>query len=65
MHTIFTRGVTTKTDSEAEHGVGLWAAKRVVEANGGKIWFKTELGKGTSFIFTIPYREKTHFMYRQ
>ncbi len=62
---LFERGVSTKTDSETEHGVGLWAVKEFVEANGGKIWVETELGKGTSFKFTVPYRENDHFMYKQ
>ncbi len=62
---LFQRGVSTKTDTETEHGVGLWSVREFVEANDGKIWVESELGKGTSFKFTIPYREKDHFMYRQ
>jgi len=62
---LFQRGASTKTDTETEHGVGLWSVREFVEANGGKICVESELGKGTSFKFTIPYREKDHFMYRQ
>ena len=62
---LFERGVSTKTDNETEHGVGLWAIKEFVENLGGKIWVETELGRGTSFHFTITYTTKNHFMYVQ
>lgn len=35
-------------------GLGLPAAKRIVEAHGGTIGYVTELGKGTIFTFTLP-----------
>jgi signal transduction histidine kinase len=35
-------------------GLGLSIAREVVSKHGGKIWFESTLGKGTTFHFVVP-----------
>ena len=40
-------------------GIGLFLVKQLVEMHGGKIWFESEVGKGTVFTFELPLKNET------
>ncbi|TAL12208.1 MAG: HAMP domain-containing histidine kinase [Nitrospirae bacterium] len=50
----FYQGRMQARHAVAGSGLGLALAKRVVEAHGGRIWVESDLGKGTTVLFTLP-----------
>jgi len=48
--------VPSFTSKSSGMGLGLAISKNIIENAGGKIWFETELGKGTTFFIQLPLR---------
>ncbi|MGE5620098.1 MAG: ATP-binding protein [Sphingomonadaceae bacterium] len=53
LHRVFHRDPMAGATRKAE-GPGLYVTRLLVEAMGGRIWADSEVGKGTSFSFTLP-----------
>jgi len=51
---IFDRYWQAKQSDVAGAGLGLYIAKGIVEAHGGVLRVESEVGRGTSFLFTVP-----------
>lgn len=51
---LFERLYRGPGNSHEGMGLGLYISKGVIDAHGGKIWFESEPGKGSSFHFTLP-----------
>jgi PAS domain S-box-containing protein len=52
----FSRSSNVKNMNIGGLGLGLHISKEIVKQHNGKIWFKSEAGKGSTFYFRIPVK---------
>jgi len=50
---VFRRGKSQAVQNIAGKGVGLASVKSIIETYNGKIWVESQIGRGTTFKFTI------------
>ncbi|WP_437601118.1 sensor histidine kinase [Sorangium sp. So ce590] len=57
LASIFERFWKVEASGQGGTGLGLYIAKGIVDAHGGRIWAESEVGRGARFYFTLPVAE--------
>ncbi|RXM43660.1 sensor histidine kinase KdpD [Flavobacterium sp. YO64] len=53
---IDTKVIQKGTENEKGNGIGLLLCNEFIKLHDGEIWVESELGKGSTFMFTLPFR---------
>jgi signal transduction histidine kinase len=56
LEKIFDRFFQTHDNDRRGLGLGLFIARSLVQAHGGRIWAESTVGRGSTFFFTVPLR---------
>lgn len=57
MFTKYGHGKDSRKINADTAGLGLYIVKGIVVGHGGKIWYETEVGKGTTFFVELPVNQ--------
>ena len=58
VFTKFFRGANVMRMETEGSGLGLFISKNIIEAHGGKIWFESKEGQGTTFYMVLPVEKE-------
>lgn len=61
VFTKFYRNAKAITLTGGGSGLGLFISKAIVEISGGKIWFESKKGQGSTFCFRLPIKQKIKY----
>jgi len=57
MFTKYGHGKDSRKTNAASSGLGLYIVKGIVVGHGGKIWYETKVGEGTTFFVELPIKQ--------
>jgi signal transduction histidine kinase len=56
MFTKYGHGANSRSINPSSSGLGLYIVKGIVDGHGGKIWYESEVNKGTTFFVELPVK---------